>query len=115
MCGTGGRRLVIPCTNPANDKTYDHRHEPFAFVLESDVSVENNSAERMIRQAVIMRKNSYNNRSAKGASAQAILMSVFTTLRQRGPTPIGTMEKTLKTYITTGKLPALTELARAEG
>jgi transposase len=91
-----------------------HQHELFTFVLEPDVPFENNFAERMIRQAVIMRKNSYNNRSAKGASTQAILMSVVTTLKQRGRNPIGTMEKALRTYITAGKLPALKELAPAE-
>jgi len=91
-----------------------HQHELFTFVREPDVPFENNFAERMIRQAVIMRKNSYNNRSAKGASTQAILMSVFTTLKQRRRNPIGTMEKALRTYITTGKLPALKDLAPAE-
>jgi len=50
----------------------------------------------------------------KGASTQAILMSVLTTLNQRGLNPIGTMEKALQTYITTGRLPALKELAPAE-
>ena len=91
-----------------------HQHELFTFVREPDVPFENNFAERMIRQAVIMRKNSYNNRSTKGASTQAILMSVLTTLNQRGLNPIGTMEKALRTYVTTGKLPALKELAPAE-
>ena len=61
-----------------------------------------------------MRKNSYNNRSAKGASTQAILMSVFTTLKQRGLNPIGAIEQALRTYITTGKLPPLKHFATAQ-
>ena len=65
----------------------------------------------MIRGAVIMRKNSYNNRSDKGARTQAILMSVFTTLKQRGLNPLDTMEKALKTYIKTGQLPKLAEFS----
>lgn len=92
-----------------------HQHELFTFVLEHEVPFENNFAERIIRQAVIMRKNSYNNRSAKGASTQAILMSVFTTLKQRGLNPIKTIDQALRTYLTTGKLPALKDLSTAQG
>jgi transposase len=92
-----------------------HQHELFTFVRQHDVPFENNFAERMIRQAVIMRKNSYNNRSMKGASTQAILMSVLTTLKQRGLNPIRTIEQALRTYITTGNLPALKQLASANG
>lgn len=91
-----------------------HQHELFTFVLEHEVPFENNVAERVIRQAVIMRKNSYNNRSAKGASTQAILMSVFTTLKQRGLNPITTIEQALRTYITTGKLPPLKHFPAAQ-
>lgn len=91
-----------------------HQHELFTFVLEHEVPFENNFAERIIRLAVIMRKNSYNNRSDKGASTQAILMSVFTTLKQRGLNPIKIVEQALRTYITTGKLPALKDFAPAQ-
>ena len=92
-----------------------HQHELFTFVLEPEVPFENNFAERIIRLAVIMRKNSFNNRSDKGASTQAIFMSVFTTLKQRGLNPITTMEQALRTYITTGKLPALKDFPTAQG
>ena len=88
-----------------------HQHELFTFLWEEGVPFDNNFAERMIRGAVIMRKNSYNNRSDKGARTQAILMSVFTTLKQRGLNPLDTMEKALKTYIKTGQLPKLAELS----
>jgi hypothetical protein len=84
-----------------------HRHELFTFLLVPEVPFENNFAERMIRQAVIMRKNSYSNRSQRGARTQAILMSVFTTLKQRGLNPIQTTEQALRTYITTGQLPSM--------
>ena len=92
-----------------------HQHELFTFVREPHVPFENNFAERMIRQAVIMRKNSYNKLSTKGASTQAILMSVLTTLKQRGRNPIRTIEQALRTYITTGNLPALKQFASANG
>jgi hypothetical protein len=91
-----------------------HQQELFTFVLEHTVPFENNFAERIIRLAVIMRKNSFNNRRDKGASTQAILMSVFTTLKQRGLHPIKIVEQALRTYITTGNLPALKDFAPAQ-
>jgi transposase len=91
-----------------------HQHELFTFLLKHEVPFENNFAERIIRLAVILRKNSYNNRSDKGASTQAILMSVFTTLKQRGLHPIKIVEQALRTYITTGKLPALKDFTPAQ-
>ena len=92
-----------------------HQQELFTFVLDSKVPFDNNFAERIIRLAVIMRKNSFNNRSDKGASTQAILMSVFTTLKQRGLNPIKIVEQALRIYITTGKLPALKDFTAASG
>ena len=92
-----------------------HEHEIFTFVLETDVPFDNNYGERMIRIATIMRKNSYNNRSEKGALTQGILMSVFSTLKQRGLNPIDTIVKALQIYIKTGKLPPLSQFAASCG
>ena len=61
-----------------------HREELFVFLYKDGVPSDNNQAERTIRGAVVMRKNSYCNRSVEGAKTQAILMSVFQTLKQRG-------------------------------
>ena len=91
-----------------------HQQELFTFVREHKVPFENNFAERIIRLAVIMRKNSFNNRSDKGALTQAILMSVFTTLKQRGLNPIKIVEQALRIYITTGNLPALKDFTPAQ-
>jgi transposase len=84
-----------------------HRNDLFTFLDQPDVPFENNAAERAIRPAVIIRKNSYGNRSARGADCQAVLMSVFRTLKQRGHDPIHTVVAALATYLTTGKLPPL--------
>lgn len=92
-----------------------HQQELFTFLSDPEVPFENNFAERMIRQAVIMRKNSYSSRSQRGAETQAILMSVFTTLKQRGLNPMHTLEQALRTYITTGKLPTLAEFSASKG
>jgi len=42
-------------------------------------------------------------------------MSALATLKQRGLNPIKTIEQALKTYVTTGNLPALKDLDPAEG
>ena len=49
----------------------------FTFLDYPDVPADNNFAERQIRPAVILRKNSQSNRSDRGAATQAILMSVY--------------------------------------
>ena len=63
----------------------------FTFLDKPYVPFDNNHAERSIRPAVIMRKNSYTNRSDKGARTQSILMSILRTLKQRGCNPISTI------------------------
>lgn len=84
-----------------------HRNDLFTFLDQPDVPFDNNAAERAIRPAVIIRKNSYGNRSQRGADCQAVLMSVFRTLKQRGHDPIQTVVAALATYLTSGKLPPL--------
>ena len=79
----------------------------FTFLDYPEVPFENNFAERMIRPAVILRKNSQSNRSEKGAATQAVLMSVYRTLKLRGHDPITTITAAMRTYTTTGQLPTL--------
>jgi hypothetical protein len=69
----------------------------------------------MIRPAVILRKNSQSNRSEQGAAAQAILMSIYRTLRIRGRHPTKTIAAALKTYLQTGQLPPLPDPIAANG
>ncbi len=84
-----------------------HREDLFTFLDQPGVPFDNNHAERMIRPAVIIRKNSYGNRSQRGADCQAVLMSVMRTLKQRGHDPITTICNALATYLKTGLLPPL--------
>jgi hypothetical protein len=79
----------------------------FTFLDCPNVPFENNLAERMIRPAVVLRKNSQSNRSEKGAATQAVLMSVYRTLKLRGHDPLKVIPEALQTYLTTGTLPAL--------
>ena len=55
----------------------------FTFLVK-DIGPDNNIAERGIRPAVIMRKNSYGNRSDKGADTTSVLLSVVETSYIRG-------------------------------
>ena len=92
-----------------------HQDEVFTFLRNADVPFDNNFGERCIRGAVIMRKNSFNNRSEKGAMTQSVLMSVFFTIKQRGLNPVDTVKKALEVYIKTGSLPRLAEFTAAHG
>ena len=84
-----------------------YRGALFTFLDHPDVPSDNNHAEREIRPAVIIRKNSLCNRSEAGANAQAILMSVYRTLKLRGLDPLETIVSALRAYISTGALPPL--------
>jgi len=81
--------------------------ELFTFLDHPEAPFDNNHAERQIRPAVIARKNSYANGSEAGAETQAILMSVFRTLRQRGHNPVSAVTQAVQTYLVTGQLPSL--------
>lgn len=68
-----------------------------------DLPMDNNTAELMIRPAVMIRKNSYCNHSDQGALIQSVLMTVFRTLKLRGHQPIDTMLNALAEYSRTGR------------
>ncbi len=84
-----------------------HRDDLFTFLDQAGVPFDNNHAERSIRPAVILRKNSYGNRSRRGADCQAVLMSVFRTLKQRGHDPIQTVVQAIEHYLVHQQLPPL--------
>ena len=92
-----------------------YRHHLFTFLDKPEVPYDNNLAERMIRPAVILRKTCLGNRSEKGAAVQAVLMSVYRTLKLRGHDPIDTIVSALRTYLTTGQLPPLPVQSVADG
>ena len=92
-----------------------HRDNLFTFLDRPDVPYENNFAERMIRPAVVLRKNHPSNRSQKGAAAQALLMSVYQTLKLRGHDPTRTITDALRSYLQTDSLPPLPAPPIADG
>ncbi len=92
-----------------------HRDHLFTFLDRVEVPFDNNHAERQIRPAVIIRKNSLCNRSTEGAHTQAVLMSVYRTLRLRGHDPTQTIAAALRTLLQTGTLPPLPNENVADG
>jgi transposase len=92
-----------------------HQDELFTFLGQPGVPFDNNLAERSIRPAVILRKNSYGNRSPQGADTQSLLMSVFFTLKKRGHNPVAVIRHALTVYLETGQLPPLPENIAANG
>jgi hypothetical protein len=86
-----------------------HATELFTFLDHPEIPFDNNHAERQIRPAVIARKNSYANGSEDGAETQAVLMSVFRTLKQRGHNPVSALLDAVRVYLRTGHLPPLPE------
>ena len=92
-----------------------HANDLFTFLDHPEVPHDNNTGERAIRPAVIIRKNSYANRSEDGAEMQAVLMSIFRTLKQRGHNPLRTIVSTLRTYVQTDKLATLPDTVTSNG
>jgi transposase len=92
-----------------------HRDHLFTFLDKPGVPFDNNHAERQVRPAVILRKNILCNRSPAGADTQAVLMSVFRTLKLRGHDPTRTIASALRELLQTGKLPPLPARAAADG
>ena len=84
-----------------------HAEYLFTFLDYDHVPFDSNLAERQIRPAVILRKHGQSNRSARGAATQAVLMSVYRTLKLHGLNPTKTSADALKAYLTTGTLPPL--------
>ncbi len=80
-------------------RLFKYRDEIFTFLEQKEVPYENNYAERQIRPAVIMRKNSYCNRSENGAKTQSILMSIFQTSHLKGENSVEAVLETVKTSL----------------
>jgi transposase len=92
-----------------------HREHLFTFLDKPGVPFENNLAERAVRPAVIIRKNSYANRSQQGEEVQAVLMSIYRTLKQRGHNPLQTITQALANYVTSGQLPSSPQKSTSSG
>lgn len=81
-----------------------YKDEILTFAIHSEVSPDNNHAERQIRSAVIRRKNSCCNHFQRGIQTQAILMSIFRTLPLYQIDPITAITHLLFEWIKTGNI-----------
>ena len=79
-----------------------YNDEILTFLLHLQVPADDNHAERQIRGAVIMRKNSYGNRSKNGAHAQAVLMSIFRTCNLLKINLVDFLAESVRAVIMTG-------------
>lgn len=71
-----------------SDRFLKHWFDLVTFLEEPGISFNNNLCERQIRPNVIIRNRSYQNRSANGAGAHEILMSLLQTLRLQRQSPV---------------------------
>ncbi len=92
-----------------------YRDHLFTFLDTPGVPADNNHAERQVRPAVIIRKNSLCNRSEDGAGTQAVLMSVYRTLKLRSVDPTKAIATALRTLLRTGTLQPLPVETVADG
>lgn len=95
-------------------KVTRQRPRILTFVEHDGVPCHNNYAEYLIRIGVLKRKVSFGSKSAKGAQAYAVLLSVYTTCRLRNITFVDFMKSSLKQYIRTGKPMLLKEYSQPE-
>lgn len=80
-----------------------YENELFVFI-DYDIPKDNNSAEQIIRNGVLMRKISFGNQSIKGAELAAIFLSIFATLKKNNINPIDFLINSIKHYIEFGVL-----------
>ena len=77
---------------------WNHFEQWFAFVFDPRIEPTNWKAEQAIRPAVVNRKVWGGNRTAAGARAQGVLMSVFETCRRRTLSVVDHVSRTLRWF-----------------
>lgn len=104
------RLLAGRFTTPANRRFANHlrRHQNdlFVFLDRDDVEATNWPAEHAIRPAVVNRKSCGGNRTGRGATAQAVLMSLLRTCQQNDLNSISA----LTTIVRSPRSPSYQEL-----
>lgn len=85
------------------EKVERQRPRILIFVEHPDVPCHNNYGEYLIRIGVLKRKVSFGSKSAEGAEAYAILLSIYSTCKLRGIPFVEFIKQSLKHYIRKGK------------
>ena len=107
LCRLADAEYDDPDTARLGKRISKYRDQLFTFLDTPGVPPDNNHGERQIRPAVIIRKNSLCNRSEQGAATQAILMSIYRTLKLRGVDPTKAIAQALRTLLQNGTLTPL--------
>jgi transposase len=115
LCNLADARYADADANRLGNRISKYRDQLFTFLDTPGVPPDNNHGERQIRPAVIIRKKSLCNRSEQGAATQAILMSIYQTLKLRGIDPTKAIAQALRTLLQTGQLPLLPVEGIADG
>lgn len=114
LSGLIGMNVVDSDSRRIQKRLRTFQSDLLTFLDHKGVSSNNNRAEREIRPSVIIRRNSCHNKSVSGAKAQAVLMSVYRTLKLRGHNPLSTVVDALKYYIENDALPSFPEPRTSE-
>ena len=105
-----------PRTNPANERLaahlYGHSEHWFQFLLDPAIPATNYQGEQAMRPAVVNRKVWGGNRTADGAKAQAVTMSVLQTCKQQAADAFDYISKTLCGFVTSMFTPLQTSADR---
>ena len=91
-----GPPRVVPEYERLAKHLWNHGGEWFAFVTDPTIEATNWQAEQAIRPAVVNRKVWGGNRTAAGAHAQGILMSVLETCRRQTHSVVDYLSQTLR-------------------
>ena len=84
-------------------KVKNQRPRMLTFVEHPNAPCHNNFGEYLMRIGVLKRKMSFGSKSAKGAQAYAVLLSIYTTCKLRNISFFDFMKQSLEHYTQTGK------------
>ena len=92
------RPRAVPAYATLAKHLRSHFEQWFAFVFDPRIEPTNWKAEQAIRPAVVNRKVWGGNRTAAGAAAQGVLMSVLETCRRQGHSVVDHVSQTLRWF-----------------
>jgi transposase len=93
-----GRPRCIPEHERLAKHLYKHSEQWFGFLTDPTLEATNWQAEQAIRPAVVNRKVYGGNRTAAGAQAQGVLMSVLETCRRQAHSALDHVSRTLRAF-----------------
>jgi transposase len=96
LLALAGRPRSLPEYDRLARHLWDHSEQWFAFVSDPAIEATNWQAEQAVRPAVVNRKVWGGNRTAAGAHAQGVLMSVLETCRRQARSALDYLSHTLR-------------------